>query len=71
MAVSKRKRVGVLATMLQAHNLLHKINFLIFHDLLVRCFTHIQQLSPQWEDAVLITSNNTQSFTQLNSESTN
>ncbi len=46
--------------MLQAKDFLDVLDLFVLHDLVVFCITHVQQLSSQWEDAVVVASDDTQ-----------
>jgi hypothetical protein len=60
MAIAQLLDVVIHNTMLQAENLFDCVDFFVLAELFGVGITHIEQLSTKWEDAIQITTNDTQ-----------
>lgn len=47
--------------MLQTHDLLDRLDLGIVHEVLARRLAHVEELSPQWEHAVVVPTNDRES----------
>jgi hypothetical protein len=61
MAVSQAVGRGVIRVVFQTQDLLDVLDLDIFHNRVVRCVSHIEQLSSQRKDSIIISSNDTES----------
>jgi len=59
--ISQAPHVRIILVLLKTHNLLDILNFLVLHNLIVLCLSHVEKLTAQRKDTKVVTPDNTKS----------